>query len=137
MKKYIKVALVVILTIFLFACGNKKQITLPNPDDIVEIKIMKNNSEDVKKIRDKEDISNIISKISENVHITSKESINDQPTNVDEYLIIEFYHKNAEDSKSIAYMYKDKGKTYVEQPYEGIWKLNQKIYENITHKFIN
>lgn len=137
LKKYIIIAIAILLTISLSACGNKKQITLPKPDDIIEIKIMKNNSEYIKKFTYKEDISNMITKISENADSTSKESVNDQPTNVNEYIIIEFSHKFVDGSSSIIYLYKDKGTTYVEQPYVGIWKLNQNIFEYINDKFSN
>ena len=45
---------------------------------------------------------------------TGKESVNDQPTNIDDYIIVKFHHKNEEGSSSIVYLYKDKNSRYVE-----------------------
>lgn len=52
--------------------------------------------------------------IEENTNDTGKESVNDQPTNIDDYIIVKFHHKNEEGSSSIVYLYKDKNSRYVE-----------------------
>lgn len=93
---------------------------------------MKNTSESSVKIENQDRISKLISEIKENSNDTGKESINDQPTKTDEYIIIKFNHKNAEDSPSIAYLYKDKNISYLEQPYSGIWKLSEEIFNSIN-----
>ena len=58
--------------------------------------MMKNTSEESLKIENQEEISGIIADIEENTNATGRGSVNDQPTNIDDYLIIKFHHKNAE-----------------------------------------
>lgn len=134
MKKYIIIIAAIIMVISLTACGSKKKISLPEPEEIKSIKMMKNNSNNNIYITNEEEISKIINEISENSKGTNKESVNDQPTNIDEYIIVEFLHKSTDESSSIAYIYKNKGNTYIEQPYAGIWKLNKNTYEDISNR---
>ena len=136
MKKYLGIALVLITILSLTACGSNKKINLPKAEEIKEVEIMKNTSEERLKIEDQEEISGIIEEIKENTNDTGKESINDQPTNIDDYLIIEFHHKNAEENPSVAYLYKDKNSRYVEQPYAGIWKLREETFDRISSNLI-
>lgn len=93
---------------------------------------MKNTSESSMKIIEQDEISKIIAAIKENTNNTGKESINDQPTNIDEYIIVKFYHKKAEGNPSIAYLYKNKDICYVEQLYSGIWEFSEKIFDSIS-----
>ena len=136
MKKYLGIALVLITILSLTACGSNKKINLPKAEEIKEIEIMKNTSEERLKIENKEEISGIIADIEENTNDTGRESVNDQPTNIDDYLIIKFHHENTEDSPSVAYLYKDKNSSYIEQPYSGIWKLREEIFDKISGKLI-
>lgn len=136
MKKYLGIALVLITILSLTACGSNKKINLPKSEEIKEIEIMKNNSEDSLKIDNQDEISSIISEIKDNTNDTGKESVNDQPTNINDYLIFKFHHKNAEESSSIAYLYKDKNISYIEQPYSGIWKLREEIFDKISGNMI-
>lgn len=70
--------------------------------------------------------------IEENTNDTGKESVNGQPTNINDYIIVKFHHKNEEGSLSIAYLYKDKNNSYVEQTYSGIWKLKEETFDRIS-----
>ena len=81
-------------------------------------------------------MSSIIADIEENTKDTGKESVNDQPININDYLIVKIHHKNAEGSPSIVYLYKDKNISYVEQPYSGIWKLREEIFDKISGNLI-
>ena len=133
MKKYFGLAIVLITILSLTACGgSNKKINLPKAEEVKEIEIMKNTSEECLKIENKDEISGIIEDILENTDDTGRESVNDQPTNINDYLIIKFHNKNAEDSPSIMYLYKDKNISYVEQPYQGIWKLREETFDRIT-----
>lgn len=136
MKKYIGIALILITILSLTACVSNKKIVLPKAEEIKEIEIMKNTSEDSLKIENQDEISSIIEEIKENINNTGKESINDQPTNINDYMILKFHHKNAEGSPSIAYLYKDKNSSYVEQPYSGIWKLKDETFDRISSNLI-
>ena len=135
MKKYIGMALVLIAILTLTACGSNgsnKKIILPKAEEIKEIEIMKNTSEESLKIENQDEIYGIIEDIEENTNDTGKESVNDQPTNINDYIIVKFHHKNEEGSSSITYLYKDKNNSYVEQPYSGIWKLREETFDRIS-----
>ena len=139
MKKYIGIVFVLITILSLTACGSNgsnKKIVLPKAEEIKEIEIMKNTSEEILKIENKEEISGIIEDIKENTNDTGKESVNDQPTNIKDYIIVKFHYKNAEESLSIAYLQKDKNSRYVEQPYAGIWKLREETFDRISSNLI-
>lgn len=137
MKKYLGTALVLITILALTACGRRdNKINLPNAEEIKEIEIMKNTSEDGFKIENQDEIAGIIAEIGENTNDTGRESVNDQPTNINEYLIIQFHHKDAEESPSVVYLYKDKNMSYVEQPYSGIWELRGETFDKISGKLI-
>ena len=136
MKKYLGIALVLITILSLTACGSNKKINLPKAEEIKDIEIMNNTSEERLKIENQEEISGIIADIEENTNDTGRESVNDQPTNIDDYLIIKFHHENTEDSPSVAYLYKDKNSSYIEQPYSGIWKLREETFDRISNNLI-
>lgn len=136
MKKHLGIALVLMTILSLTACGSNKKINLPKAEEIKEIEIMKNTSEEILKIENKDEISSIIEEIKENTNDTGKESVNDQPTNIKDYIIVKFHYKNAEESPSIAYLYKDKNSRYVEQPYAGIWKLREETFDRISSNLI-
>ena len=139
MKKYLGIALVLMTILSLTACASNssnKKTVLPKAEEIKEIEIMKNTSEESLKIENQDEIAGIIAEIKENTNDTGRESVNDQPTNIDDYLIIKFHHKNAEGSPSIAYVYKDKNSRYVEQPYSGIWKLSEETFDGISSHLI-
>lgn len=88
------------------------------------------------KIENQDEIAGIIAEIEENTNDTGRKSVNDQPTNINEYLIIQFHHKDAEGSPSVVYLYKDKNMSYVEQPYSGIWELRGETFDKISGKWI-
>lgn len=133
MKKYIGITLALICILFLAACVSNKKIVLPEPENIMEVEITEPSSSAVKKISDKEEISKLISEIKENTSAVAMESVNDQPTNVDSYITIKFYHKDAEGNPDVAYLYKEKGGSYVEQPYSGIWKLADEVFDSVSN----
>ena len=131
MKKYLGIAFVLITILSLTSCGSNKKINLPKAEEIKEIEIMKNTSEDRLKIENQDGIAVIIADIEGNTNDIGKESVNDQPTNINDYIILKFDHKNAEEGSSIAYLYKDKNSSYVELPYSGIWKLGEETFDRI------
>lgn len=134
MKKYIGIAVALICALALTACGNNRKITLPEAENIAEIEIVKNISESGTKISEQDEISTMIRVINENTKNTGKESVSDQPVNIEDYIIIKFHHKNAEGSPSVAYLYHDKGKGYIEQPYSGIWNLDEEVFDSIRKR---
>ena len=135
MKKHFGIAFVLIAILSLTACASNssnKKIVLPKAEEIKEIEIMKNTSEESLKIENQDEISSMIEEIKKNTTDTGKESVNDQPTNINDYIIVKFHHKNAEENPSVVYLYKDKNSRYVEQPYSGIWKLREETFDRIS-----
>lgn len=134
MKKIITIIVCSISFLVLSACVSKKKLILPEPESISVISLQKKTSEDIKTITKREDISELIKEIQKQSKSTSLESVNDQPTNVKDYIIIKFYHQN-EENDSVAYLYTMKEKQYIEQPYAGIWEVNPDIANRIEETF--
>ena len=93
MKKHLGITLVLITILSLTACVSNKKIILLKAEKVKEIEIMKNTSEDRLKIENQNEIFGIIADIEENTKDTGKENVNDQPTNINDYLIVKFHHK--------------------------------------------
>ena len=134
MKKIITVIVCSISFLVLSACVSKKKLILPEPETISVIALQKKISEDVKIITKRAEISKLIENIQKQSKSTTCESVNDQPTNVKDYIIIKFYHQN-EENDSVAYLYTMKEKQYIEQPYAGIWEVNPDIANRIEEIF--
>lgn len=134
MKKIITVIVCSISFLVLSACVSKKKLILPEPESISVISIQKKLSDNVKTINKKDDISGLIKEIQKQSKSTSLESVNDQPTNVKDYIIIKFYHQN-EEKDSVVYLYTKKKRQYIEQPYAGIWEVNPDIANRIEATF--
>ena len=135
MKKLITMIVCSISFLVLSACVSKKKLILPEPETISVISIQKKLSDNVKTITKREDISKLIKEIQKQSKSTSLESVNDQPTNVKDYIIIKFTHQN-EENDSVAYLYTMKEKQYIEQPYVGIWEVSPDIANRIEEFFL-
>ena len=134
MKKIITVIVCSISFLVLSACVSKKKLILPEPESISVISLQKKTSEDIKTITKREDISKLIEEIQKQSKSTSLESVNDQPTNVKDYIIIKFTHQN-EKKDSVVYLYTMKEKQYIEQPFVGIWQVSPDIANRIEETF--
>ncbi|WP_173275676.1 MULTISPECIES: DUF5301 domain-containing protein [unclassified Streptococcus] len=134
MKKIITVIVCSISFLVLSACDNNKKIILPESERISVISLQKSISGEIKTISKREEISELIKEIHKQSKSTTLESVNDQPTNVKDYIIIKFTHQN-EENDSIAYLYTMKEKQYIEQPYAGIWEVNPDIAYRIEEAF--
>ena len=73
---------------------------------------------------DKTWISEIIADISSS-EPTKKESVQDFPQ-VESYIKIDF---RLETGTSTIFAYEDSGKYYIEQPYQGIYKIDSQLFE--------
>ena len=134
MKKIFIIIVCSISFLVLYACGSNKKLILPEPETISGIYLQKSISGDVKIMNKKDDISELIKEIQKQSKSTTLESVNDQPTNVKDYIIIKFYHQN-EENDSVAYLYTMKEKQYIEQPYVGIWEVSPDIANRIEEFF--
>ena len=134
MKKIITIIVCSISFLVLSACVSKKKLILPEPERISVIFLQKSISGEIKTISKREEISALIKEIQKQSKSTTFESLNDQPTNVKDYIIIKFTHQN-EEKDSVAYLYTIKEKQYIEQPYVGIWEVSPNIANRIEEAF--
>lgn len=109
-----------------FSCVWKKAdpITLPQTDEITSIDITV--GENTVSHSDKTWISEIIANISSS-EPTKKESVQDVPQ-AESYIKIDFQF---EAGTSTLFAYEDSGKYYVEQPYQGIYKIDSQLYSQL------
>ena len=135
MKKIITIIVCSISFLILSACVSKKKLILPEPERISVIFLQKSISGEIKTISKREEISALIKEIQKQSKSTTFESLNDQPTNVKDYIIIKFTHQN-EEKDSVAYLYTIKEKQYIEQPYVGIWEVSPDIANRIEEAFV-
>ena len=125
MKKYISIFLCLACVLTLVACGKKADpITLPKTDQITSIDITVGGN--TVSHSDKTWISEIIADISSS-EPTKKESVQDFPQ-AKSYIKIDFRH---ETGTITIFAYEDRGKYYLEQPYQGIYKTDRKLFERL------
>mgnify|MGYP000280868282 CR=1 FL=1 len=126
MKKYVSIFLCLACVLTLVACGKKvAPITLPQTDEITSIDITI--AENTVSHSDKTWISEIIADISSS-EPTKKESVQDFPQ-VESYIKIDFRY---ETGTITIFAYEDRGKYYLEQPYQGIYKIERKLFERLN-----
>ncbi|EID25266.1 hypothetical protein HMPREF1045_1236 [Streptococcus mitis SK616] len=135
MKKIITIIVCSISFLVLSACVSKKKLILPEPERISVISLQKSISGEIKAISKREEISELIKEIQKQSKSTTFESLNDQPTNIKDYIIIKFTHQN-EENDSVAYLYTSKEKQFIEQPYVGIWEVSPDIANRIEEFFL-
>ena len=133
-KKIITIIVCSISFLILSACVSKKKLILPEPERISVIFLQKSISGEIKTISKREEISALIKEIQKQSKSTTFESLNDQPTNVKDYIIIKFTHQN-EENDSVAYLYTMKEKQYIEQPYVGIWEVSPDIANRVEEAY--
>ena len=125
MKKYVSIFLCLACVLNLVACGKKADpITLPKTDQITFIDITVGGN--TVSHSDKTWISEIIANISSS-EPTKKESVQDVPQ-AESYIKIDFQF---ETGTSTLFAYEDSGKYYVEQPYQGIYKIDNQLYSQL------
>ena len=125
MKKFLSLFLCLTCILTLVACGKKAApITLPQADKITSIDIT--TEENTVSHSDKTWISEIIADISSS-EPTKKESVQDFPQ-VESYIKIDLRH---ETGTITIFAYEDRGKYYLEQPYQGIYKIERRLFERL------
>lgn len=122
MKKIGVLVIIIMLSVFYFT-SNKKTLDLPDTSK-VEFEHVHGGAMTTVYELNQDKISSLIKNIEEKSSY-SKESVNDNPDNVD-------YIKVKMDTKTY-YVYERNGKTYIEEPYNGIWKIPSDLYKNIKN----
>ena len=142
MRKEVKIALVVLGIILLvgiivgiFLNSNKRnyELNLPQQEKLSSI-VIKSNTNSAE-VTDNEEIKDIIYVLSEsgNGRTTKEESIQDYPVNSDNIVQVNFVFN--ESGESTLFVYVKNGNYYLEQPYNGIYRINGDAYNSIE-KFI-
>lgn len=122
MKKIGVFLIIIMLGVYSFY-SNEKTLDLPNASK-VEFSHVHGVATTTIYECDENKVSSLIKDIEEKSSY-SKESVNDNPNGVD-------YIKVKMDTKTY-YIYERHGKTYIEEPYNGIWKIPSDLYKNIKH----
>ena len=130
MKKFLSLFLCLTCILTLVACGKKAApITLPQADEITSIDITI--EENTVSHSDKTWMSEIIADIS-SAEPTKEESVQDVPQ-AESYIRIDFRHETGTETETITiFAYEDRGKYYLEQPYQGIYKTDRKLFERLN-----
>ena len=124
MKKIGVFLIIIMLGVYSFY-SNKKTLDLPDASK-VEFGHVHGGAITTVYELNQDKISSLIKDIEEKSSY-SKESVNDNPDNVD-------YIKVKMDTKTY-YVYERNGKTYIEEPYNGVWKIPSDLYKTIkNHK---
>lgn len=125
MKKCFSVIICVVCILTLFACSKKANpIVLPQSSDVVSVDVTV--GENTVNCSDKTWIDEVISGLSDSKP-THRESVQDSP-HVKDYMRIEI---NSQTEKTTVFVYKDKGKFYIEQPYNGICIIDEETYNQL------
>lgn len=125
MKKCFSVIICVVCILTLFACSKKANpIILPQSSDVVSVDVI--DGENTVNCSDKTWIDEVISGLFDSKP-TNRESVQDSP-HVKDYMRVEI---NSQTEKTTVFVYKDKGKFYVEQPYSGICIIDEETYNQL------
>lgn len=125
MKKYFSVIICVVCILTLFACSKKANpIVLPQSSDVVSVDVTV--GENTVNCSNKTWNDEVISGLSDSKP-TNRESVQDSP-HVKDYMRVEI---NSQTEKTTVFVYKDKGKFYVEQPYSGICIIDEETYNQL------
>lgn len=119
-KMSILVIMLVLLGVYCFT-SNKKNLDLPDASK-VEFGHVHGGAMTTVYECDQNKVSSLIKDIEEKSSY-SKESVNDNPNGVD-------YIKMKMDTKTY-YVYERNRKTYIKEPYNGIWKIPSDLYKSI------
>lgn len=124
-KKFLSLFLCLTCSLNLVACGKKADpIILPQANEITSINITE--GKHTVRHTDQTWICEIIDGIASS-EPTNKESVQDVPL-VESYIKIELQH---ETGTSTIFAYKDNGKYYIEQPYQGIYTIDSQLFERL------
>ena len=129
---FIIVLLVCVSTILGVLYSNKVYksfyvLNIPSEGNVYNISLEKNWKRT--KVNEQDKIKNIINIIGGVKRTTTNESVQDSPINVENEIKIDFEYD--ENKTSTVFVYKKKGKYFIEQPYNGIYRISLDDYSSI------
>lgn len=105
------------------------ELNLPLVEEVTKITLEED--DDKASITNVNQIDNILDTLKGVKRITEIESIQDYPVNADDVIIVRLY--SGETLISFVFLYERKDKYYIEQPYNGIYKIYESEYEIIDN----
>ena len=102
-------------------------LNLPSDDSVSSINMEQNDK--IVKIDEQEKIKDIMFIINEVKRTTTNKSVQDSPVNVEN--IIKINIEYGEGNNSTVFIYKRKNKYFIEQPYNGIYRISPDEYNSI------
>ncbi len=139
MKRKIAVgSVLLILALYLSACGfqEAKTLLLPKSDKIEKMELSLHYKDVmVNKIAINSSPVEFVESLIRDARPTRRKSVNEQPTNVDRHISIQLFHSEDLNNPVVIHLYANNGDYYLEQPYQGIWKVSEKLYQDITDRF--
>lgn len=114
--------------------GNNYTLNIPKLSDILVIELQENEKNKHITIEDNDKILEIYEVISNNKKATKTESTNDSPIE-SKYIKIELFNKEKEIITLFTYK-GDNEKYFIEQPYNGIYKITENNYNTFTQYFL-
>lgn len=102
-------------------------LNLPSDDSVYNINMEQNDK--IVKIDEQEKIKDIMFIINEVKRTTINKSVQDSPVNVENVIKINIEY--GESNNSTVFIYKRKNKYFIEQPYNGIYRISPDEYNSI------
>ncbi len=122
LKKMCKAVVVPLAVLALSGCGSGGKMSIP---DVAKIDSVMVTAEEKTVIHEDREWIEELSQAAEHSELTSRQSVNDTPM-TDDYIKVELI--TGEDSDTI-YLYKAGSSYYAERPYEGIYKIEEDLYD--------
>ena len=120
--------MLMILGIFYYFMNSRTyKLNLPQLEKLENILLEQDTNKKV--INDNEKMKNIINILNETKRTTKEESIQDSPVNTNNKIKIDFNFK--ETGASTLFVYERNNKYYIEQPYNGIYRISMDEYNSI------
>ena len=132
-RVFIIIVCAAILSLMLAGCASArdKKVDLPEAASIESIQLkFCDDSCTVTDIVDiKDDNKNVITDLIKSSCGKWDESVNDNPQEVP-YVVINIHTENQEEDRTV-FVYEKSKHYYVEQPYAGVWKSTEELYDTV------
>ena len=102
-------------------------LNIPSEGNVYNISLEQNGKRT--QVNEQDKINDIINIVGEVKRTTTNESVQDSPINVENEIKIDFEYD--ENKTSTVFVYKKKGKYFIEQPYNGIYRISLDDYSSI------
>ena len=103
-------------------------LNIPSEGNVYNISLEQNGKRT--QVNEQNKINDIINIVGEVKRTTTNESVQDSPINVENEIKIDFEYD--ENKTSTVFVYKKKGKYFIEQPYNGIYRISLDDHNSIV-----